>query len=202
MNKIFYLILVVFLIVNIFIYSQYTKMKRMILNISVLTEKICDYEVKLDICSNNELIRVFNNGKLLNKEMCMYNMYGDKFNLHEIVNENKLVLNFSELNCNTCVDEQLKYLNEYADSIGTSNVLIFVTCNDYSHMRRLKKMNKVKFELFNLGDSLNNVIKDIGFPYFFVIDKSLRVNSIFIPEKGNKSLTYNYLDNILKNYYQ
>lgn len=180
---------------------QYQKTKKMMSDISVLTENIYDYEVKLDISNNNQLIQICNNGKLLNKEMCLFNMFGEKINLHEVVNGNKLILNFSELNCNTCVDEQIEYINEYADLIGVSNVLIFVTCNDYSLVRKLKKMNNLKFELFNLGDSLSNVIRDIGFPYFFVIDESMRINSIFIPEKNNKKLTFTYLDSVLKNYY-
>lgn len=201
MNRFLYLSLVVFSIVNIFVYMQYQKTKKMMSDISVLTENIYDYEVKLDISNNNQLIQICNNGKLLNKEMCLFNMFGEKINLYEVVNGNKLILKFSELNCNTCVDEQIEYINEYADLIGVSNVLIFVTCNDYSLVRKLKKMNNLKFELFNLGDSLSNVIRDIGFPYFFVIDESMRINSIFIPEKNNKKLTFTYLDSVLKNYY-
>ena len=56
------------------------------------------------------------NGKVLNPSLEVFDTNGNKRTLSKIIDGNKLVLRYSELNCNTCVNKQIELLNLYVDS--------------------------------------------------------------------------------------
>ena len=55
------------------------------------------------------------NGKVLNPSLEVFDTNGNKRTLSKIIDGNKLVLRYSELNCNTCVNKQIELLNLYVD---------------------------------------------------------------------------------------
>lgn len=113
-----------------------------------------------------------------------------------------LVLNYSELNCSSCVEKQIKLLDKAIDAIGTKNVLI---CASYTNSRELllfKRMNQVKVPIFNLGTSgLGIKAEEANSPIFFVLSNDLKINNVFLPLEYDPDLTNSYLDQVLEKYW-
>ena len=58
------------------------------------------------------------NGQLIDKELTVIDTDGKQKKIGDLIIDNpKLVFRFSELNCDKCIDAQIRNLNEYVDSI-------------------------------------------------------------------------------------
>lgn len=148
---------------------------------------------------SNEIIF---NGKMLNKNGIVIDEEGNEKLLSEIIDGNKLVLRYSDLNCNTCIDEQINNLNSNTQQIGIENIILLTTYESYVHMQRFRKVNKIKFPIYNLGNELNKDIEDLGLPYYFILNKdNFRINNMYIAMKEIPKLTSIYLEHIKQEYF-
>lgn len=128
------------------------------------------------------------------------NIRGEYIDLLDYVVGNKLIFRYSELNCSTCIDAQIQNLNEFAKLIGVHNILLLTTYQNDIYMQRFRKVNKIKFEILNIDQ--DSVLADIGVPYFFILtSKEMRIQSMFIPQKEEPKLTYDYLQLIREKYF-
>mgnify|MGYP002753476988 FL=1 len=150
---------------------------------------------ELRMHKENRLYELEYNGDFLSDSLLLTDVNGLKVKLRDVINENKLILRYSELNCQTCVDEQINNLNTYADSIGVDRILLFTNYETDVYMRRFKKLNKIKFAIYNMKTDANKLLKDIGLPYMFVLspNKKMRVQYMYIPQKEIPLLTSSYL---------
>ena len=150
---------------------------------------------ELRMHKENRLYELEYNGDFLSDSLLLTDVNGLKVKLRDVINENKLILRYSELNCQTCVDEQINNLNTYADSIGVDRILLFTNYETDVYMRRFKKLNKIKFAIYNMKTDANKLLKDIGLPFMFVLspNKKMRVQYMYIPQKEIPLLTSSYL---------
>lgn len=150
---------------------------------------------ELRMHKENRLYELEYNGDFLSDSLLLTDVNGLKVKLRDVINENKLILRYSELNCQTCVDEQINNLNTYADSIGVDRILLFTNYETDVYMRRFKKLNKIKFAIYNMKTDANKLLKDIGLPYMFVLSPNIkmRVQYMYIPQKEIPLLTSSYL---------
>ena len=122
--------------------------------------------------------------------------------ISEVISDNTLILRYSEMHCEVCVDSIVKRLNVYKDSIGLQNIVLLTTSQNFGYMRRFKKINRIPFGIYNIDEALDSVLVDIGMPYLFVYSTlSKRINNMFIPQKEDPQLTDEYLHSILMKYY-
>lgn len=114
----------------------------------------------------------------------------------------KVIIRYSALACDLCLEEELKQISNYILKIGAENVLVF-TSNE--NIRSLT-VRKRKFP-FNLK---TYIIEDISIPFdeknnnlfVFVLDKDFFVKDFFIPEKTLHSLSEYYYKTIQNKYWQ
>jgi hypothetical protein len=113
-----------------------------------------------------------------------------------------LVCRFSELHCESCVNYSVKTLLHWVDSIGKDNVLFL------GAYRNNKVFNKQK-SLYGIDtlDAVNTTtinlpVEELGFPYYFVLDSTLRVFNVCVPDKGAPRINTKYLELIQKRYFK
>ena len=66
-----------------------------------------------------------------------------------ILNSPKLVFNYSKLNCNICVDEQITILKKASKTIGLENILILTDYNSPRDLSRFIRLNQINFKVLN-----------------------------------------------------
>lgn len=141
------------------------------------------------------------NGRSLADSLYVTDIDGNRRNIKELINETKLILRYSDLNCHTCIDEQIKNLNKYSDSLGSGRILLFTTYQSAVYMRQFKKANKIKLPIYNLDYNASKKLKDIGTPYMFILSpENLKIQSMYVPQKEIPQLTDNYLKMIIEKY--
>jgi hypothetical protein len=120
----------------------------------------------------------------------------DKSNqsLSELISNNpKLVLRYSEIACNSCVDAQLKILEKLAIKIGSENIIILASYKNNSSLWRFKRINNIRLNLYNI-DNLGFSLERENIPFYFIIDNTFNVKMIFIPIKEKPYLTEKYFE--------
>ena len=185
-----YILLLVVIVSNLCWFYKYNTDKKVIGALMKSVEVSFLQNTELRMHKENRLYELEYKGDFLSDSLFLTDVNGLKVRLRDIINENKLILRYSELNCQTCIDEQIKNLNIYADSIGADRILLFTNYETDVYMRRFKKLNKIKFAIYNMKADANKLLKDIGLPYMFVLSpnkkmrdrKSTRLNSSHIEE--------------------
>lgn len=66
---------------------------------------------------------------------------------------NKLILVFSELSCNVCMDKETQFAVELAGKIGPGSVEAIVYANSMRYVKNYIRLNKVNFPVFFCGDN-------------------------------------------------
>ncbi|WP_221659773.1 hypothetical protein [Bacteroides salyersiae] len=134
-------------------------------------------------------------GRLLRKDMRICDETGNKLVLKDLVDGKKLVMRYSELNCNVCVDSLLACLKERFDTIGWDKLLILATYHNKSNYYIFKRINKLKnvYQIDSIGCSL----EEYNIPFLFLLDEDYSVKYPFIPHKEIMRETESYLDFIV-----
>lgn len=129
------------------------------------------------------------------------NIHGKNIKIKELLHTNKLVMRYTDLNCYTCINEQIQNLNSYIDSIGVNNVLGLISASNPNYIYHFKKINRIDFDLYNVEQS-NIKIPDIGIPYFFILTTEGKISNVFVPYKEFPEYTSQFLHlskNVLTN---
>ncbi|ADV43356.1 hypothetical protein [Bacteroides helcogenes] len=148
------------------------------------------------------ITELFLNGKIIPTNMVVMDMEKHKLNLPDVIKNNMLILRYSEMHCNVCIDSIIARLNAYKDLIGLNNIILLTTSKSSNYIRQFKKMNKVSFEIYNMDRMADSIFVDIGMPYLFIYTSNdKRINNMFIPQKEDSKLTDEYLRSILIKYY-
>lgn len=195
--------LMLFLVVsNIYGYIRYKKVRDVQL---ILYELKKDSDLKigqlgtLRECRNNEICL---NGIVVSHDLEVTNLEGIKKKLSDIISNNTLVLRYSEMHCDVCLDNVINTLNLYQDSIGIQNIMLFTNTDNMNYIRKFKRINKIHFNIYSTDDKLDSILVDIGMPYLFIYSfDSKRINNVFVPQKEDVKLTSEYLHLIYLKYF-
>lgn len=112
----------------------------------------------------------------------------------------KLVFKYSSLNCNTCVDEQIRLFKEISKKIGSENTLIITDYNTPRELTQFLRMNQIDNQILNLRSAKLTEI-DNSLPYFFVLDTTYCLKELFVPLRDFPNSTLIYLNQIMKKYF-
>lgn len=197
------IILVSFLVLsNIYGYIRYKEIHEVQ---SFLYELKKDSDIKigelgaLKECRTNEILL---NGIEIPLEVEVVNMQGYKRKLSDIMSNNTLVLRYSEMHCDVCIDSIVSKLSIYQDSIGLHNIILFTSTENLKYVKKFKRVNNIHFDIYSISNALDSVLVDIGMPYLFVYSfTNKRINNVFVPQKENEKFTDEYLHSILLKYY-
>lgn len=203
-KELFLIIIIVFFLVlsNIYGYIRYREIHEVQ---SFLYELKKDSDIKigelgaLKECRTNEILL---NGIEIPLEVEVVNMQGYKRKLSDIISNNTLVLRYSEMHCDVCIDSIVSKLSIYQDSIGLHNIILFTSTENLKYVKKFKRVNNIHFDIYSISNALDSVLVDIGMPYLFVYSfTNKRINNVFVPQKENEKFTDEYLHSILLKYY-
>ncbi len=108
---------------------------------------------------------------------------------------NQLVLRYNEDNCSSCIDHSLEALLEYKDAIGIDNILIIATVKNNRKLKAfIDKFENLNIQIINTDSEINLPIEEYNIPYFFMMNKDLKIKMLFVPIKELPDNTARYLD--------
>lgn len=128
--------------------------------------------------------------------------WDDSLKVHDVNNQslffrqllgekNKLILRFSELSCNVCVDSELLNLKKFVNMFGPDNVLILATYKNLRDLLVFKRINRVEFPVYNIPENVFPV-EQAGGPFLFVANSRQKALMPFIPNKEIPNLSADY----------
>jgi len=135
--------------------------------------------------------QLFTEGAKLNPQLEVFNEIGDTLAINNIISKPVLVLRYSELNCQSCVDDLLTEIKE-SGLFTASNTLLLAYFREPAYLYQFKRMNRLELPVFSIQhtglppDTLN-------LPYFFLISTKLEISNVFIPEEGDTESMAAYL---------
>jgi hypothetical protein len=109
-----------------------------------------------------------------------------------------LIFRFSELNCSTCIQDQLSLLSDLLQS----NDINYIIISDYNSIRNLgifKRVNAIKVPIYNCKQLLN---RETITPYYFVLNKNGTISDFYYPDKKFPEISKEYLKLIHEKYFQ
>ncbi|HLO92366.1 MAG TPA: hypothetical protein VK172_14470 [Lentimicrobium sp.] len=127
----------------------------------------------------------------LNKGLIVRNENGDTISIKNLFSKPSLVLRYSELNCQSCVDIILKSLLSDT-SFNENNTLILGYYREPDYLYQFKRINSVHMPIFNIW-ALELPPDTLNVPYIFLIDNYRVAHNVFIPEQGDSIAIKNYL---------
>jgi len=188
----------------IYLYVQNNKRNRNILN---LQNSIFESHQKLK--NKEDLIKTLliqskliheTNGTEISPGLNLYTEDGESISLKKVIGDcPKLVFRYSEIHCQNCVDNEIKRLKEFIKELDDANILIFASYDSFRNLGSFKRINQIKSHIYNLKN-LGIDIERSNIPYYFVLDYTMKVKDVFIPDKYLPESTNIYLDIIKEKY--
>lgn len=136
----------------------------------------------MNMCYQNE-------GKMLDPQMRIYENGKEMNRLSDVIQEKTLVVRFSQLNCQACITALTPLLKKLK-----GKRVIFLA--DYTNKRYLKEFQKAyntDHRFFKI-EALPIPMEELNVPYFFLLDKKLEIDCIFIPHKEMLDQVEKYLE--------
>ena len=88
-----------------------------------------------------------------------------------------------------------------AGTLGKENILFLGAHRNNRIFNKQKPHHGIQdMNVYNTG-VLSLPAEEMGFPYYFVLDSTLRVTDVFVPDKAVPELTDRYLKMIHKRYF-
>lgn len=110
-----------------------------------------------------------------------------------------LVLQYSELDCDVCVDSALNDFQRYAKKIGVNNVVVLAAADNRRYMANFVRLNKFHLDniyLIPLRDCKSLYVMTPGMPFLYITDDMLKLTNTFIPRKEFPALSKSYYKKI------
>ncbi|WP_147679226.1 hypothetical protein [Algibacter pacificus] len=156
-------------------------------------ENVNKNEAKNTYLTNNLFVN-YKYSDLKTKDIFLENEQDAKVKLSSLVKDNNtLVFRFTELNCNLCYDAVFKVLEKFKNE----KILIissFKTKRDFHLFKEdLNLGNKINI-YNNSSFDFNKNLDNFHVPYFFILNQSMRLSNIFMPEKKDPNTIVKYID--------
>ena len=123
----FGLLFVVLAFSNLYNYIQFQKAREVQ---TVLYKLKTEADVKLanlGALEDSRTCEMLLNGTRVRAGLNVVDLQYREKKISDVISDNTLILRYSEMNCDVCVDSIIKRLNVYRDSIGLSNICLLYT---------------------------------------------------------------------------
>jgi hypothetical protein len=111
----------------------------------------------------------------------------------------KFVFFHTEINCNSCVEEDIAVINEFCDSIGQEHILFLTSYKAKRDLIVFKRINKIKYDVYNVP-STGLPVEILDFPFCFILIDG-KAECVFVPIKEDNSHLKRYLKMVAKKYF-
>ena len=134
------------------------------------------------------------------------NIFGEQINLSSILGKSKkLVLQYSELPCNICIDSTIRYFKKISDLVGDSNVILITASRNLRYLTSFIHLNNIHFPYVFWVD-LNQFNATFATfpdsPCSYILNAEQNICDAFFPVKENSSLTDLYYNEMYKKYFR
>lgn len=152
------------------------------------------------IYPNNLYVQYRMEGKRIPDSVFISDLSGKTMSLKSVVKRPKLIMRFSDINCNTCVEQELENLRKFFPAPHNSmNIMILATYRNIADLLKFKRINAIDYELFAIDKNQLELSGEANStPYMFILDSSLRVSFPFVPTKEFPDCSIGYYKAILE----
>ncbi len=186
-RRIITILVIILITFNITLLINSLKYKKLVFQYKQELASVIETNDIIDqILINRELITIRNIGLQINIKQKITDEKGNKISITELLNNSpKIIFRYSGLNCQLCIEEEIKILRKYINDIGFDNILFFSTYNSTRDLFLFKRINQLQnFRIYNLKEEkLNIPIDSINIPYVFLVSSSGHIDILHIPEK-------------------
>lgn len=115
----------------------------------------------------------------------------------------KIVFRFSDLSCESCINQEISNLNALAKEIGKENIIFL---GSFANIRKAISFSKVNtlensnFYFINYGALGSNLERE-HLPFVFILDQSMRINTPFFPRYDLPEVSVDYYKIIKQKYF-
>ena len=153
----------------------------------------------------NNLKRIqSNNDKNILENFLIINENKDTLSITDLLTTKKLIYRFSELHCDSCIINEFENLKKMLLSklFKIENLIVISYYQSPRNLYLFKRLNNLQnFEIYNLeNNSLGSFeLETMGVPYFFILNKELKMSNTFVPIKQVNKRTDDYFKRIVSN---
>lgn len=200
MNKYLIGIIILLLAINVFAIANFLYYRKNVMAQLLMMEEEGKRVMPLEI---NLRANMENNARRI-QDISGKNQKGELKCLHDFFDSGMdkiLVCRFSELDCESCIDFTIKTLLGKNVVIEKDNILFVSTYKNDVNFNRQKQLYGIQdYESLNIMD-LGIPLEDYGYPYYFILDKSLQVLDVFVPSKSSQVMIQKYFDEIQEKHF-
>ena len=145
-----------------------------------------------------------NNDFRLNQEIIVKDSIGREIPIRDLFNNTEdyiLVCRFSERYCTDCNSNAIAELRKLNDAVMTKNITLFCLYDTDKGLNLMKHSYGIKGMRVYNSPGFNIPAEKKSYPYYFVMDNTLRVFDVFFPDKYNPEITEKYFKLITEKYF-
>lgn len=147
------------------------------------------------ILINTQSIKLLTENRRMDENIYLKNEKNDSLRLRDAVGEKpKLILYYSDTNCDVCVNNEFRLLKKYKDDIGVENIIIlgnYMNSKDILGIKSRYGLNDIK--VCNLMYKETGLpAQSVNTPCVFMLNPEMIISHVYVPEKVVLNLSDNY----------
>ncbi len=160
-------------------------------------------ERKIEVLERDFLVGLTNNQTILDKETEVNDLEGNSLKFNQVLNEKPvLVVRISENNCEECITFlSNKIIRMYSDKKQEQQIIFLVSFYNRAALKMITNRLGNSFAIFQI-ENLPLFAETYNYPYCFMIDSSMIIGHVFVPDKHEPELANRYFEQINKRYFE
>lgn len=129
----------------------------------------------------------------------LYDITGKKIELKNFLNvKEKILVKFSSLECSDCIEHIVKSIKLVEQDIEEKKIMFLGYFHNDKEFLTFKKLNIIDYKVLKIAKNNLDLPTDyLNEPYIILIDSTLKIKRIFVPNRTNPKRTYLFFKNIL-----
>lgn len=116
--------------------------------------------------------------------------------------EYKVVFKYSSTNCSSCINSELEHIIKLSRHVPKNRIIVLGEFTNRRQFLASMKGHSIDFPVYQLETkAFGDLLEKENVPFFFLINKELQVQDLFIPMKELPDFTDLYYQAILKKYF-
>lgn len=135
------------------------------------------------------------------KDLLFENERGQKVKLDSLVNTIKLCMYVGPEYCSKCVAQHIETIKQHTENIGPENIVFLFQNMRPRDLKHFRLSNGFESPAISVLEMQTFSI-DEPFPLFFTLDKSMKMNDVFVPLGNSPEFNEKYFTVIKKKYFE
>ena len=180
--------------------SRFVGNNRVTDNVDILLDGECEQKMDL-LLGNIRMSYTYSNRNL--SDFRLTDLDGNEMMFSSLMGENKKIcFKFSPKNCSSCVDFGMAYLKSILNVVPLDRVVVLITDNSRRELKTLMKTYEITLPVYSVtDDAFDGFWENENVPFFFVTDRQLRMEELFIPLKEIPEHSEDYIKIICMKYF-